>query len=221
MGLDASAILWSASPEARPGRPLLVAMHGRVSDERRLVAASAAFPEEFVVAHLRGPFAEEPSTDPGRRAWSWFAPDNVRGDPRPEDAVASAEDVFAWLETLPPIPFVGAVGFSQGGAMALELLRHDPDRVRFAVNLGGFSVRGERPRDAELRDRRPPVFWGRGGLDTVIEPEAIDRTTDWLDRHATATARFYPRLRHTVSRREAVDAAAFLAEMLARHSSAE
>jgi phospholipase/carboxylesterase len=208
VALDADAIHWSASPEARLGRPLLLAMHGRGSGEQRLVAASMSWPEEFVVAHLRGPWPEDDR-------WSWFGADNERGDPRPEDAAASASAVFAWLATLPPIPLVGAVGFSQGGAMALELLRRDPDRVPFAVNLGGFSVRGERARDAELRERRPPVFWGRGGLDEVIRPETIDRTTDWLDRHATATARLYPRLRHTVSRREADDVGAFLRERLA------
>lgn len=207
--LDSDAILWSASPEARPGRPLLLAMHGRVSGEQRLVTASASFPEDFVIAHLRGTWAEEGT-------WSWFAPDNERGDPRPEDASASAAAVLSWLETLPPAPLVGALGFSQGGAMALELLRHDPDRVRFAVNLGGYAVRGERARDAELRERRPPVFWGRGGLDHVIGPVAIDRTTAWLDRHATVTTHFYPRLRHTVSRREAADAGAFLQERLGR-----
>jgi phospholipase/carboxylesterase len=207
LALDADAILWSASAEARAGRPLLIAMHGRVSGEQRLVTASSSFPEDFVIAHLRGPWVEE-------GAWSWFAPDNERGDPRPEDATAAAAAILAWLEALPPPPLVGAVGFSQGGAMALELLRRDPDRVRFAVNLGGYAVRGERARDAELRDRRPPVFWGRGGLDQVIRPDAIDRTTQWLDRHATVTARFYPRLRHTVSRREAADAGAFLREQL-------
>lgn len=205
--LDPGAILWSASPEARPGRPLIVAMHGRVSGEQRLVAAASSFPEDFVIAHLRGPWAEEGT-------WSWFAPDNERGDPRPQDATAAATAVSSWLATLPPTPLIGAVGFSQGGAMALELLRRDPDRVRFAVNLGGYAVRGERARDAELRERRPPVFWGRGGLDEVIRPEAIERTTEWLDRHATVTARYYPRLRHTVSRREAADAGAFLQERL-------
>jgi phospholipase/carboxylesterase len=209
LALDADAILWSASAEARAGRPLLIAMHGRVSGEQRLVTASSSFPEDFVIAHLRGPWVEE-------GAWSWFAPDNERGDPRPEDATAAAAAILAWLEALPPPPLVGAVGFSQGGAMALELLRRDPDRVRFAVNLGGYAVRGERARDAELRDRRPPVFWGRGGLDQVIRPDAIDRTTQWLDRHATVTARFYPRLRHTVSRREAADAGAFLRDRLER-----
>jgi phospholipase/carboxylesterase len=98
--------------------------------------------------------------------------------------------------------------------MALELLRADPDRIAFAVNLGGYAVRGERPRDAELRTRRPPVFWGRGGMDDVIRPSTIDRTTAWLDDHATTTARFYPRLRHTVSRREAAEAADFVADRL-------
>jgi phospholipase/carboxylesterase len=207
--LDPDAILWSASPEARLGRPLLLAMHGRVSGEQRLVAAATSFPEDFVIAHLRGLWAEEGS-------WSWFAADNERGDPRPEDASASAAAVLSWVATLPSIPLLGAVGFSQGGAMALELLRRDPDRVAFAVNLGGYAVRGERARDAELRERRPPVFWGRGGLDEVIRPDAIDRTTRWLDLHATVTARYYPRLRHTVSRREAADAGAFLQERLDR-----
>jgi phospholipase/carboxylesterase len=205
--LDADAILWSAPPAERAGRPLLLAMHGRTGTERRLLRVADAFPDAYVVAHLRGPWAEA-------GGWSWFASDNAHGDPRPEDAVAAAAAVLAWLDTLRAPPLVGALGFSQGGATALELLRADPDRIPFAVNLGGYAGRGERPRDAELRARRPPVFWGRGGMDEVIRPETVDRTAAWLDTHATTTARLYPRLRHTVSRREAGDAAAFLAERL-------
>jgi phospholipase/carboxylesterase len=205
--LDAAAIVWSASTEERAGRPLLLAMHGRTGSERRLLRVADAFPAEFVVAHLRGPWAEEPG-------WSWFAPDNAHGDPRPSDAVDAAAAVLAWLDTLPTPPLVGALGFSQGGAMALELLRADPDRIPFAVNLGGYAARGERPRDTELRERRPPVLWGRGGMDEVIRPETVDRTAAWLDAHTTATTRLYPRLRHTVSRQEAEDAGAFLTERL-------
>ena len=55
------------------------------------------------------------------------------------------------------------------------------------------------------------MFWGRGTLDQVIPPAAIERTQEWLPEHADADIRIYEGLGHAVSSDELSDFAAFLA----------
>ena len=207
IGLDPDAILWSAPAAERDGRPLLVVMHGRGSDEKDLFALAPELPSRFVVASLRAPIAEEPG-------WSWWEPGGVHGDPAAEEVNQSAAAVTTWLDSLPFTPSrVGTLGFSQGGAMATHLLRRDVARIAFAVNLAGFVVSGEQDGDAALAVSRPPVFWGRGEEDGLFLGEMatlVMRTEPWLAAHATAQIRTYAGLGHSISREELDDVSAFL-----------
>ena len=155
LDLDPDAILWSAAPAERDGRPLLIVMHGRGSNEEDLFALAGELPPEFVIASLRAPLAES-------GGWSWWET-VVSGNPDAERVDAAAAAVTTWLDALPFTPSrVGTLGFSQGGAMATHLLRRDVERIAFAVNLAGFAIAGEQEADAALAVSRPPVFWGRG-----------------------------------------------------------
>ncbi|MGE3193546.1 MAG: alpha/beta hydrolase [Microbacteriaceae bacterium] len=205
--LDPDAVLWNAEPADRDGRPLLVVMHGRGSNEEDLFALAPELPEEYVIASVRAPIAEA-------GGWSWWET-VVSGNPDAELVDAAAAAVTTWLDALPFEPtMVGTLGFSQGGAMATHLLRRDVARVRFAVNLAGFAISGEQAADAALAVSRPPVFWGRGDADPLFTPEIIARTETWLAGHTTAETRRYPGLGHSVSRKELDDVARFLAERL-------
>jgi len=107
------------------------------------------------------------------------------------------------------------LGFSQGGLMALQLLRTRPERIAATVVLSGLIPPGEHPGDAALAGAsssasRPRVFWGRGDADQVIWPAAIERLAGWLPGHAEATIRVYPSLAHSVSEDEMNDVRAFL-----------
>ncbi len=201
MELDASAVLWSAPERDRANRPLLVLMHGLGSHEGDLFGMSPRLPLKPVIASLRAPLRYD-------GGWSWFE----RGEPgRPDPSAvdASADAVLAWLDTL-DYTSVSLLGFSQGGAMALQLLRRAPRRFSAAVNLSGFLAPGEQDGDVLLTEARPPVFWGRGTLDTVIPADAIARTEAWLPTHTDATVRIYEDLGHSVSHQELSDLAAFL-----------
>jgi phospholipase/carboxylesterase len=110
----------------------------------------------------------------------------------------------------------GLLGFSQGGALALQLLRLAPERFAYAVQLSGFVVQGAQQGDAELAERRPPVFWGRGTLDDSIPATSLDRTTEWLPQHSSLDARIYEGLGHGISPLELGDISAFIREHLAR-----
>ena len=210
--IDTDAVLWSASGADRAGRPLLLILHGFGSHEGDLFSLAPHLPLEPVIASLRAPL-------PAGDGWAWFPREQPVGGPDPETADAAAQGVLQWLDGLPEQPAsVGLLGFSQGGAMALQLLRHAPDRFAFAVQLSGFVATGEGAGDARLASRRPPVFWGRGTADAIIPSEAIDRTEAWLADHSTLTARIYEGMPHSVSQAELADIVTFLGEQYAAPS---
>ena len=196
--IDDSAIMWSAPEHERAERPLLVLMHGYGSHEGDLFGLSQYLPLQPVIASLRGPLRSG-------LGYAWY---DIADDRGPQ-ADAAARGILHWLDRQPATS-VGLLGFSQGGSMAIQLLRHAPERFDFAVSLAGFVVPGPAPADDRMLDQRPPVFWGRGTLDQVIAPALIEHTHDWLPRHATVTDRIYEGLGHAVSEAELTDVLGFL-----------
>lgn len=211
--IDDAAVLWSAPPEERAGRPLLVLLHGYGSHEGDLFALVPYLPAEFVVAAVRAPLAP-PFPTPG---WSWFPIEGLHARDG-ASATAAARALIAWLDetagSAASPASIGLLGFSQGGVIALQALRLQPERFAFAVNLAGFVADGELPGDAELADIRPPVFWGRGARDEVIPAERIAHTTQWLPGYVELSGRVYPGLTHSVSQEELDDVRAFLLKQL-------
>ncbi len=203
MQLDTSAILWSAPERERAGRPLLVLLHGYGSHEGDLFSMSPGLPLEPVIASLRAPVAEN-----GGWAW-WSREDSPSGNPPAERVDAAADAVIEWLDGL-EYTSVSLVGFSQGAALALQLLRHAPGSFTATVAIAGFVASGDHPGDAELAVVRPRVFWGRGTEDRMIPADAVARTAEWLPLHADATVRIYEDLGHSISAPELSDLVAFL-----------
>jgi phospholipase/carboxylesterase len=208
--IDDSAVLWSAPEAERRDRPLLVMMHGWSYDETHLYQLTAGLPAELVVASLRAPIAEA-------GGYAWFpSRGNPIGDPQPDVANARTDAVLEWLDLQPSFPSVGVLGFSQGGAMALQLLRRHPARFAYAIQLAGFVVADNQPGDQILSTTRPPVFWGRGARDGVIPRAAITRTAHWMAEHTEADIQVYPGLGHDVAGRELDDLAHFVADQVKR-----
>jgi phospholipase/carboxylesterase len=131
VALDPWHVLWPAPEPQRAGRPLVVAMHGWSYDERHLFAFARPFPAQMVVASVRAPHA-----DAGGYAW-FPSRGNRSGNPQPRIANDAAEAVLGWLDTLPPAPSTGPLGFPQGGAMVLQLTRRAPGRFQYGVQLAG------------------------------------------------------------------------------------
>lgn len=208
--LDPTVVRWSVPPAERAGRPVLVLLHGYGSDEHDLFALVPHLPEAFVVASVRAPLAP-PWPTPGA---SWYPIEGLDGRD-PEAITLAAHAVVAWLREAVGEEPVGLLGFSQGGAVALQTLRVDPDAVSFAVVLAGYAAGGELPGDALLANRRPPVFWGRGAADDVIPAALVDVTAQWLPVHSELSGRVYPGLTHSISQDELDDVRAFLDARLA------
>lgn len=204
--LDPAIALWSAEPDARDGRPLLVLLHGYGADERDLFGLVPYLPAQFVVAAVRAPLAP-PWPAPG---YSWYPIEGLDGR-SPDRTTDAAHRLLEWLDDLGPAPAtVGLLGFSQGAAVAVQAMRLQPDRFAFAVNLSGYATPGDLPGDAALARRRPRVFWGRGTRDDVIPEPLVAHTVQWLPRHVELSGRVYPGLTHSVSEQELADVRAFL-----------
>jgi phospholipase/carboxylesterase len=201
--IDTAAVLWSAAAPDRLDRPLLLILHGYGSHEGDLFSLAPHLPLQPTIAALRAPL-------PAGQGWSWF-PIGVPGDPVGEALDAAALGILDWLDALPEQPTsIGLLGFSQGGAMTMQLMRHAPDRFAFAVQLSGFIASGTHPGDERLSDLKPPVFWGRGTLDPVIPEAAVARTQAWLPGHSTLTERIYEGLGHSISQAELAEIVTFL-----------
>jgi phospholipase/carboxylesterase len=157
---------------------------------------------------------------------SWF-PLDLPNEPEQTGIDDATDAIWAWVDANVPAgaPIV-PLGFSQGGLMALQLLRTRPERIAATVVLSGLIAAGGQeagapppndassPNEAILAESRPRVFWGRGDADSVIWPAAIERLASWLPEHATATIRVYPELAHSVNEDEMNDVRAFLATAL-------
>ncbi|MFJ2649909.1 alpha/beta hydrolase [Streptomyces sp. NPDC087420] len=207
--IDGEAVLWSAPEDERVGRPLLVALHGWSYDETHLFRITRRLHGDVVVASVRAPIAEA-------GGYAWFpSRGNPIGNPQPRLANAMTRAVLAWMDGQPGFSSVGLIGFSQGAAMALQMMRQDPARFSYAVQLGGFVVDGSLPGDLVLAGTRPPVFWGRGGLDGVIPQDAVARTEAWTWEHTHADIRIYPKLGHDVAGHEVDDMTEFIRSRIA------
>ncbi|WP_159500146.1 alpha/beta hydrolase [Microbacterium sp. 18062] len=204
-------VLWSAGSPA--GKPLLVLLHGYGSDERDLFGLVPHLPDTFAYAAVRAPLA--PSWPaPG---YSWYPIEGLDGRD-PQRVTDAAERLAEWIDARTEAPAVALLGFSQGGAVALQALRLHPERFAFAVNLSGYAAPGVLPGDTVLAERRPPVFWGRGSHDEVIPEPLVTRTVEWLPAHADLSGRVYPGLAHSVSAEELADVRQFLEKQLDRLS---
>ena len=215
LSLDPALVRWSVPPHERGDRPVLLLLHGYGSDEHDLFGLAPSLPADYVIASLRAPLTP-PWPMPGA---SWYPIEGLNG--RDPDAVTrAAESVLAWIQDAAGTAPVGLLGFSQGGAVALQTLRVDPDAVSFVVVLAGYAAGGELPGDAVLAERRPPVFWGRGTADDVIPTPLIDATAQWLPGHSELSGRVYPGLTHSISQAELDDVRAFLDARLADREAA-
>ncbi len=203
--IDPDAVLWSAGETERAGRPLLVLLHGYGSHEGDLFGLSTQLPLEPVIAAVRAPL------NIGYGAHAWFPLRDVPGDPDVRRVDAATDAMLSWLDTYATeFTSIGLLGFSQGGALALQLLRHAPTRFDYAVMLSGFVAAESHPGDADLAAVKPPVFWGRGTADSVIPHAAIARTQRWLPEHSTLTEGIYEGMAHSVSPMELAEVNEFL-----------
>jgi phospholipase/carboxylesterase len=206
--LDEGAVAWSCPEGARAGRPLAVLLHGFGGHESDWAAWFHALPEGVVGAALRGPVKVD-------QRWGWvdFAARGSTAAASIAGLSVCARGVLAWLDRQEARP-VALVGWSQGGALAVHLLRQRSQRFAAAALVAGF-VWDRRPH-AGVRTRRPPVWYGMGAHDDVITPAVDTASRDWLAEHTDAHFVDFPDETHMLSHAFVDGALRFIAEALNR-----
>ncbi|KAB7789048.1 alpha/beta hydrolase [Bifidobacterium leontopitheci] len=195
---------------ALPTRPLLLCLHGWGSNERDMAGIMRYLAPYNDYVSLRAPLVLAAEEDAAAGAYSWFHDAVPTGDDRDRDLYAAACAVDRWVEDMIPADrAVVPVGFSQGGALAVHLLRVRPERYRAAVAFSGFvgsgAVPGTAPADERLAELEVPVFFGYGRDDEVMPKYELFAATAWLEEHTWLTAKGYRGLDHAVSMDELTD----------------
>ena len=171
--LDQSSLSFLYRPAAsdRAAPWLLVLMHGVGSNEQDLFGLADYVPPQFHVVSLRGPFA----LGPGSHAWFQFsvARDGSRTiDTTQETAsraaiIQTVQALAAYLDV--PASRVVLGGFSQGGIMALSLLRTRPDLLQAALVMHSRLLPEVDALAAPAEALQGKQLWVSHGLqDTVI-----------------------------------------------------
>src|SRR5699024_2983946 len=128
---------------------------------------------------------------------------------RPEALQTSAAAVESWIDEQPAL-VVGAIGFSQGGMLALQLLRRDARALDWVVQLSGAPFPAPMPGAAALARRRPRALWGPGGLDPLFDEEREELVREFMTAHTRLEEERRPELGHAVDEIELRAVAAFL-----------
>lgn len=198
-------IRWSAGPDARAGTHLLVMLHGYGADETGMADLFPSLPAGITGAALRGTF-------PVGNTHGWYLLDPcLRADTA--EVLEAATGLLARVDrirTEGSFTGVSLLGFSQGMAMAVTLLRLRPAGFTAVVGLSGFVAEIELLAMAEPLPEPVPFFWGRDRNDWVINEDAIHGTRNWLQENTALTARTYPGMGHSIGPGELRDVGIFL-----------
>lgn len=146
--------------------------------------------------------------EPGNYAWLHGA--MPVGEDRDYDAYAAACAVDDWVSAnIPADRDIVPLGFSQGGLVAVHLLRINPERYRAVISLSGFNATGQvpgtAPADDRLADYDIPVFYTYGKNDGVVPKYELFATAAWLEEHTWLKTKSYHGLDHNVSLEEFAD----------------
>lgn len=188
--------------------PIVVLMHGYGSNEEDLTDLMGYLPGNLAWVSLQAPLALSFGS------YAWF-PLAAPGVPKAEHVLEATAAIWNWIDlNLPAEAPIIALGFSQGGLMATQLLRSRPERIAGTVILSGFTLAEPQPLDEQIANDRPRVIYTRGLNDQVITPATVERTTGWLQAHTDATICTYEGLGHSIDQRVLDDVSKYLLEIL-------
>ena len=190
---------------------MVVLLHGYGADERDLPGIMSYLPGLPWVS----PRAPLPTEHGG---FAWYGVERVL-NPNFDDVAPPTEALWQWVdEVLSPQHPLIVIGFSQGGLMATQLLRSQPERIAATVILAGFVADVDMPADGTLRETKPRVLYCRGAQDAIVPKDAVAGLNSWLQSHTRAQTKTYEGLGHSIDDRVMNDVADFVFSSLQRSS---
>ncbi|MFT8593695.1 MAG: alpha/beta hydrolase-fold protein [Bifidobacterium sp.] len=196
------ALRSNRNAQANPAKPLFLLLHGWGSNERDLADLMQYIAPFNDYIGLRAPL-DMPSQF-GQGGYTWFHDCVPTGASLDRDAYAASLAIDSWIdENIDSNREIVPLGFSQGGVLAVHLLRVHPERYRAAISLSGFLapkvVADAAPADERLAALEVPVFYGYGKADNIIPKYEIYGMAAWLEEHTWLKSCGYPGLDHAVS----------------------
>jgi phospholipase/carboxylesterase len=200
--------------------PLIVLMHGFGSNENDLPGLVEALGLDLNWASIRAPknladsYEEFAEIAAYQKAFAWFVEPIVESKSELQTfADENSAAILEWIESEKTTGRIKAnqqiiwIGFSQGGAMSLAVLRNEKLRkmTKACVCLSGYL-----PFDKSFTfDESIEIFHGYGTDDDVV-PVNLSRQVDaWLASDASVIKTYLP-LGHSISMEEARDVSEFL-----------
>ncbi len=183
-----------------PEAPIVLMLHGLGSHERDLIGLVPYLPPGFAYVSLRGIYAYV-------QGYAWLESDI---DPSATEKIqTSAAAVEEWIAAQ-SAPVVGAIGFSQGGILALQLLRRNPRALEWIVQLSGAPFPAPMEGDDALAEVKPPAFWGHGGMDPLFDHARETMVREFMTAHTTLTEVRRDFMGHGIDEAELREIAAFV-----------
>ncbi len=159
---------------------LMLMLHGWTGDETSMFFFAQRMPGQYHVLLPRAPY----KVPEGGYSWRQIIPGSW-GLPTHEELRSSAIDLLRFLDdwsflTGVAIDHFGAVGFSQGAAMALSLAVLAPERVESLAVLSGFLPGGSEELLSGLVGKR--IYISHGSHDEMIPVERARQLRFQLER---------------------------------------
>ena len=119
-----------------PKRPLFLCLHGWGSNEADLADMMRYVAPYNDFASLRAPLTLQPAGRFAPGAYSWLHDCVDTGEDLDRDAFAAAKAIDDWVSAnIPDDRAVVPIGFSQGGLLAIHLLRVHPERYLSLIHI--------------------------------------------------------------------------------------
>ncbi|WP_176980768.1 alpha/beta hydrolase [Paramicrobacterium humi] len=201
--IDDDASLWSCPPSEPDDRPLLVLLHGRGGDEHDMERFFPQLPSGYAAVSLRAP-------RPHGERFSWLAPIHD------EDSLSAALDgaaleLLRWIDAhRGNAEHVGLIGWSQGGAVALQALRLAPTSFACVVTLGALPEEAIGQTTASSPDCARPSSGDAAPVTMSFRHPTSNGWRPSSPHHTTLTAEEYEGVGHEISPAEWADVLAFI-----------
>jgi len=178
--------------------PLVIALHGLGDRPESFLSLFREFP---VPARIVAPHSENRFSD----GFAWFPPNDQQSDATADAIAAMASRIARFsVERAHGVPTVGkpiVAGFSQGGALTLEIAVHHADDVAAAFPIGGWM--GPKRLPAEHVALVVPIHAFHGTGDTRVPFATSKNALQVIERSGfPVTFHEYPGVGHEITNEE-------------------